>query len=64
MITIEIIGGKAVTILIGTNAEHCIDVYGGTWVDSVDADIGIGWTWDGEQFLPPEIEEVTDEITD
>lgn len=23
----------------------------------------IGWTWDGEQFLPPEIEEVTDEIT-
>lgn len=62
--TALIIDGIVDTLLIGTEATHCTDVYGGNWVDVADnIDIGIGWTWDGEQFLPPEIEG-TNEITD
>jgi len=33
------------------------------WLPVFDSNYcGIGWTWDGEKFLPPEIEEVQDEI--
>lgn len=44
----------------------CNDVLilGDTWVPVMQESIGKGWTWDGERFMPPEIEEVTNEITD
>ena len=29
---------------------------GGTWIAVNTSSCGIGWTWDGEQFNPPEFE--------
>jgi hypothetical protein len=56
--TILIINGIVNTILVDTNASHCAEVYGGQWLDVPDnIEIGIGWTWDGEKFMPPETKE-------
>jgi len=54
---------KIKTIICSENVDQCAELLGGNWVPvPLGAECGIGWTWDGERFMPPEIEEVQDEI--
>jgi len=50
-------------VIACTDVDWCITNIGGNWLPVYDDNYwGVGWTWDGERFLPPEIEEVEDEI--
>jgi hypothetical protein len=54
--------GIVVWIIKSDSAEWCNENLSGDWLPVHENNYcGIGWTWDGEQFMPPEIEEVEDE---
>ena len=57
-----VINGVVVNIVQESNIDNCAYNGFGMWLPIYpDNYCGIGWTWDGEQFLPPEIEEVEDD---
>lgn len=44
-----------VRVIVGT-AQWAADNLGGRWVDSAEK-VGAGWVWDGEQIVPPVVED-------
>lgn len=59
-----VVAGMVVNI-IACNDASVLNMGDWTWIPVYEDNLcAIGWTWDGERFLPPEIEEVEDEITD
>ena len=45
------------------NVQWAVDKLGGEWLPVFESNpAGIGYTWDGEIFSPPAIEEEIDEI--
>jgi len=50
-------------VIACADINWCIANLGGNWLPVYDSNYcGRGWTWDGERFMPPEIEEVENEI--
>jgi hypothetical protein len=49
-----------VRVIVGT-ADWATDMLGGRWVDSAEK-VGAGWVWDGEQIVPPVVEELPDDL--
>jgi hypothetical protein len=47
----HIVDGLVVQVIVGT-AEWATEHLGGVWVDPPEL-VGIGWTYDGEQIVPP-----------
>ena len=44
--------GIVVNVTRGDDADWCTEHFGGLWILS-ESPVGIGWTWDGADFLPP-----------
>jgi len=54
----QIESNTVINVVACDSVDWCVSNIGGNWLPVYDDNYcGIGWTWDGEQFLPPEIEE-------
>lgn len=41
-------------VVVCSDVEWCRSAYGGNWLPVYSENYcGIGWTWDGERFIPP-----------
>jgi len=49
-------------VVISASVEYANERYGGQWVDCQDnSNVSIGWAWDGENFIQPEIEPIEED---
>ncbi len=48
-----------ISVIAANSTDWCVNHYGGKWLPVyADNYCGIGWTWDGEKFVPPVTETI------
>jgi len=57
-----ILDNKVINIIDAPSLEVAQEATGQTCIEYTDSNpAGIGWTWDGTNFVPPVVEEISEE---
>jgi hypothetical protein len=57
-----ILDNKVINIIDAPSLEVAQEATGKTCIEYTDSNpAGIGWTWDGTNFVPPVVEEISEE---